>query len=460
MGEKLLVVDDERDICLSLRGILEDEGYKVEDVPDGESALEKMDEETDVVFLDIWLPGMDGLEVLERLRSDFPDTVVVMISGHGSIETAVKAIKQGAFDFIEKPLSLEKVLVTVDKALEYRRVMAENRDLRDQIQQKGVVDISGNSEAVRNLKQIISRVALVNSWVLISGENGTGKEIVARGIHAQSGQADRPMVAVNCAAIPEELIESELFGHEKGAFTGAHDSKRGKFEQADGGILFLDEIGDMSMKTQAKILRILQEQKFERVGGTKTVSVNVRLIAATNKNLEEEIKQGRFRQDLYFRLNVFPIHVPSLRERPEDIPVLLREFIHSFSREHNFKPISFSSGAVRWLQSQAWPGNVRELKNFVERMYILYPGQKIRESMLDPQVAAEGEQEQVQEEEEIVRERFLDNDFKQARADFEAAYLREKLDEFGGNISRMAESIGLERSSLYRKLKSYGIRTG
>jgi two-component system nitrogen regulation response regulator NtrX len=458
MSEKMLIVDDEEGICFSLRGILEDEGYEVEDAPDGEAALEKMDAETDVVFLDIWLPGMDGLEVLDRLRTDFPDAVVVMISGHGNIETAVKAIKRGAFDFIEKPLSLEKVLVTAGKALEFRRIKVENRDLRSQITHKGVTDISGDSAPIRHLRQVIDRVAQVNSWVLITGENGTGKEIVARAIHARSRQADKPMVAVNCAAIPEELIESELFGHEKGAFTGANNSRRGKFEQADGGILFLDEIGDMSMKTQAKILRILQEQRFERVGGGKAIQVNVRVIAATNKDLEQEIKENRFRQDLYFRLNVFPIHVPALRERTEDIPVLLREFVDGFSEEHNFKPISFSGPAIRRLQKQEWPGNVRELKNFVERMYILYPGQEITEAMLGLDIPEGGEE--LQGEEERMLDMLFTDDFKEARAEFEAAYLREKLREFGGNISRAAEAIGLERSSLYRKLKGYGIKTG
>ncbi|MFP4167490.1 MAG: sigma-54-dependent transcriptional regulator [Desulfonatronovibrionaceae bacterium] len=459
MPEKMLIVDDEEDICFSLRGILEDEGYRVEQAPDGESALEKMDRDTDVVFLDIWLPGIDGLEVLDRLRSDFPDAVVVMISGHGNIETAVKAIKKGAFDFIEKPLSLEKVLVTAGKALEFRRIKVENRDLRSQISHKGVTDISGDSAPIRRLRQVIDRVAGVNSWVLITGENGTGKEIVARAIHARSRQASKPMVAVNCAAIPEELIESELFGHEKGAFTGANDSRRGKFEQADGGILFLDEIGDMSMKTQAKILRILQEQKFERVGGRRTIEVNVRVIAATNKDLEQEIKENRFRQDLYFRLNVFPIHVPALRERLQDIPALLQEFVHGFSEEHNFKPISFSRAAVRRLQEMDWPGNVRELKNFVERMYILYPGQEITEDILGLVDQAETGEEPRGEQEHL-QELLHAGDFKEARAEFEAAYLKEKLKEFGGNISRVAEAIGLERSSLHRKLKGYGIKTG
>ena len=456
MAEKLLIVDDEEDIRLSLRGVLEDEGYTIDESPDGETALQKIERDTDVVFLEIWLHGMDGLQLLEKLKADYTDIMEIMILGHGNIETAVKAIKNGAFDFIEKPLSLEKVLVSVGKALEFRKIKLENRTLRNQIKHKGVTDISGKSAVVQNLRQVISRVASVNSWVLITGENGTGKEIVARAIHANSRQADKPMIAVNCAAIPEELIESELFGHEKGAFTGANDSRQGKFEKADGGILFLDEIGDMSMKTQAKILRILQEQKFERVGGGKTIHVDVRVVAATNKDLEKEIQAGRFRKDLYFRLNVFPIHVPPLRERLSDIPVLLREFVDGFSREHNFKPLTFSREAINWLQEQSWPGNVRELKNFIERLYILYPGQEISKAMLAP---GEPDNESFADYDDG-QNIYFGNDFKQARAEFEAAYLRDKLEEFGGNISRMASEIGLERSSLYRKLKGYGIKTG
>ena len=305
---RILVVDDEEDILFSLQGILEDEGHKVWVADTGEKALEILQEqEMDLLFLDIWLPGMDGLEALNRVRQEYNETAVVMISGHGNIETAVDAIKKGAFDFIEKPLSLEKVVITANKALEFSNLKRENLDLRSRIKTEPVQEISGGTESIQNLRLQIERVAPTETWVLISGQNGTGKEIVARNIHMKSKRAKKPMIAVNCAAIPEELIESELFGHEKGAFTGADKSQSGKFEMANHGTLFLDEIGDMSLKTQAKILRILQEQCFERVGGRKTISVNVRVIAATNKDLHREIQEGRFRQDLYYRINVIKI---------------------------------------------------------------------------------------------------------------------------------------------------------
>jgi two-component system, NtrC family, nitrogen regulation response regulator NtrX len=453
---RVLIIDDEKDIRLSLRGILEDEGYDVMEAESGEHGLAMINRSVDLVLLDIWLPGMDGIQVLTRLQEKFPDKPVIMISGHGNIQTAVQAIKNGAFDFIEKPLSLEKVLITSQKALEFSRLRRENRNLRLSTKSLSVRDISGQSKTITELRQIIDQVAPTEIWVLITGENGTGKEIVARSIHIKSKRADQAMVAVNCAAIPEELIESELFGHEKGSFTGASGSKQGKFELADGGSLFLDEIGDMSLKTQAKILRILQEQTFERVGGHRTISVNVRVIAATNKDLHQEIKKGNFREDLYYRLNVFPLTLPPLRERKDDIPILLEEFIQQLSQEHNFKPLIFSSDTIKILKNYPWPGNVRELKNFVERLYILYPGMKVTPAHL-PREIHKGNIDVETDDVFMPSGEDLPEDFKQARSKFEAWFLDNKLKENDGNISKLAEAIGLERSYLYRKLKNYGI---
>ncbi|WP_045211718.1 sigma-54-dependent transcriptional regulator [Desulfonatronovibrio magnus] len=453
---RVLIIDDEEDIRLSLRGILEDEGYEVMDAESGEQALAVINRSIDLVLLDIWLPGMDGLKVLTRLQDKYPDLPVLMISGHGNIQTAVQAIKNGAFDFIEKPLSLEKVLITAQKALEFSNLRRENRNLRLSTKSPQIQKISGKSRAINELRQIIDQVSPTEAWVLITGENGTGKEIVARSIHMGSKRADQALVAVNCAAIPEELIESELFGHEKGSFTGASGSKQGKFELADGGTLFLDEIGDMSLKTQAKILRILQEQSFERVGGYKTINVNVRVIAATNKDLHKEIKNGNFREDLYYRLNVFPLTLPPLRERSDDISLLLSEFVDQLSQEHNFKPLSFSADTTKILKNYPWPGNVRELKNFVERLYILYQGMEVTPDMLPGEFGNKDLQTEMSDN-LFKQGQDLPQDFKQARSKFEAWFLDYKLKEYEGNISKLAEAIGLERSYLYRKLKSYEI---
>jgi two-component system nitrogen regulation response regulator NtrX len=458
MNETILIIDDEEDIRFSLRGILEDEGYQVVDAPDGELGLKVFGEtEPSLVFLDIWLPGKDGLSVLETMQSQAGDVPVVMISGHGTIETAVDAIKKGAFDFIEKPLSLEKVVVTAKKALEFRNLKEENRDLRSRIRERHVHEITGSSEPVIRLKEMIAQVAPTDAWVLITGENGTGKEIVARSIHARSPRAARAMVAVNCAAIPEELIESELFGHEKGSFTGADRSKKGKFELADRGTLFLDEIGDMSLKTQAKILRILQEQCFERVGGSKTIRVDVRVVAATNKDLAAEIKEGRFREDLYYRLRVFPLEVPPLRERQGDIVLILNEFMEGLVREHGFRPMRFSDDALAALQEYSWPGNVRELKNFVERIFILYQGQVVTASMLPGEYRQSQTRGFSASASDSAEGTSVPLDFKTARNEFEIRYLKNKLAECSGNITKLAEAIGLERSYLYRKLKAYNI---
>ncbi len=451
----VLVVDDEVDIQFSLKGILEDEGYKVLVCGSGEEALEILHKEgdIDIIFLDIWLTGMDGLEVLEVVKNRYNDIPVIMISGHGNIETAVQSMKIGAFDYIEKPLSLEKIVVTANKALEFRKLHLENQNLKSKIKKDYIQELTGKSEAIQRLRAQIEKVAPTDAWVLITGENGTGKEIVARSIHRKSKRAKRPMIAINCAAIPEELIESELFGHEKGAFTGADKVHIGKFELAHKGTLFLDEIGDMSLKTQAKILRILQEQAFERVGGTKTIKVDVRVIVATNKDLKKEIEIGRFRKDLYYRLNVFPIHVPALRERKEDIPLLINEFITTFCEENGYKPIKISEEALKLLMSYSWPGNVRELKNIIERLLIMYAGEEITEELLPPEI---------KNKEDLMKEgtlkvKCLSMDFKNAKAEFEKEFLKAKLKEVKGNISKLSEIINLERSYIHKKLKTYGI---
>ncbi len=457
MKPYILVVDDEEDIQLSMTGILEDEGYRVKSASSGEEALKELEqEEPEILFLDIWLPGKDGIELLEPIRNNYPDLPIIMISGHGNIETAVDTIKKGAFDFIEKPLSLEKVVVTANKSLRFKRLEQENQDLRSRVKDDYVQDLTGNSSAIQKLRSQIEKVAPTEAWVLITGDNGTGKEIVARSLHKKSNRYKKPMITVNCAAIPEELIESELFGHVKGAFTGADKSHVGKFELAHNGTLFLDEIGDMSLKTQAKILRILQEQSFERVGGSKTIKVNVRVVVATNKDLVKEMREGRFREDLYYRLNVFPLHVPCLNERAEDIPFLLEEFIHSYCRENGLKPLEMNDQVVEALKKYSWPGNVRELKNFAERMLIMYAGQKIDlehlpTELLDNDSDVGFEQNSLNRFEDPI-------DFKTARAEFEKEFLIKKLNQFDGNVSRLAEAIGLERSYLYRKLKSYGIQ--
>jgi two-component system nitrogen regulation response regulator NtrX len=453
----ILVVDDEEGIRFSLRGILEDEGYEVMEAESGEVALSTLEAQSpSLILLDIWLSGIDGLSVLETVREKWPDIPVIMISGHGSIETAVTAIKKGAFDFIEKPLSLEKVIVCVNKALEFNSIRQENRALKERIESDHTHRLTGESAPIVALRRQIEQVAPTDAWVLITGENGTGKEIVARSIHQQSRRAERPLVAVNCAAIPEELIESELFGHEKGAFTGAESAQAGKFELAHTGTLFLDEIGDMSLKTQAKILRILQEQKFERVGGRKTIMVDVRVIAATNKDLQEEIKAGNFREDLYYRLRVFPLEVPPLRSRGRDVVLLIEEFIARLTKMHGFRAMSFTQEALDCIQRYPWPGNVRELKNFVERMLIVHGGSEVGPEDL-PAEYLQAASSATQNADSAVSPGIMD--FKEARADFEARFLRQKLRECDGNITRLAESIGMERSYLYRKLKSFGIQS-
>jgi len=451
MSHHVLIVDDEKPICSSLEGILGDEGYQVSAVHDGENALKLLeDEDPDLVLLDIWMPGMDGLKVLETVKERLPGLPVIMISGHGSVETAVRATKLGAFDFIEKPLDMDKILLGVRNALELSRLAEENRLLRQRSQ---APRLTGSSPAIEAVRQSIAKVALTDAWVLITGDNGTGKELVAHAVHRQSPRGRHPLVDVNCAAIPEELIESELFGHEKGAFTGAGGRKRGKFDLAHQGTLFLDEIADMSLKTQAKILRILQEQRFERVGGTKTISVDVRVLAATNKDLEAEIAGGRFREDLYYRLNVIPIHLPPLAQRTEDIPQLVGEFLAEMGAKSHQEPKNMTQEALELLMAQPWPGNVRELKNLVERLVILCPSQEIGLAEVEPFVAGRAAAPAA------LSPALAGMDFREARQAFERLYLEEQLGRHGGNVSATAESVGLERSHLHKKLKGLGIKT-
>jgi two-component system nitrogen regulation response regulator NtrX len=450
MFPTILIVDDETTILQSLSGILSDEGYETLTASNGYEALKIIEEESpDLVLLDIWMPGMDGIETLREIKRTNPFLQVVIISGHGTIETAVKATKLGAYHFVEKPLSIEKVVVTINNALNFRRLEEENRFLRKKTLEKH--SITGNSPPIQALKKQIAIAAPTQAWVLITGENGTGKELVARTIHQMSDRPDKPLIDVNCAAIPDELIESELFGHEKGAFTGATTRKRGKFEVADKGTIFLDEIGDMSLKTQAKILRILQEKKFERVGGTRTLSVDVRVLAASNKDLEREIEKGTFREDLYFRLNVIPIEVPPLRNRNEDIPLLIETFLSEFVQEGDCGQKSMTPEAIEHLKAYQWPGNVRELKNLVERLAIMIQSDVIGE---DDIPLSYRHQKAITSDMEFLREDSL----KEAKREFEKAYIQQKLAENNNNISQTADSIGIERSHLYKKIKSFGFR--
>ncbi len=450
----ILIVDDEAGVRASLAGVLRDEGYAVETAESGEACLDLVSRRAfDVILLDIWLPGLDGLDTLERLRQRAIESEVIMISGHGSIEHAVRATKLGAFDFIEKPLSLEKTVLAVRNALRQHQLEAENRALRARVDRRFV--IVGDSAPIRRLREQIAMAAPTNGRVLISGENGTGKELVARQIHALSQRRDGPFVEVNCAAIPEELIESELFGHTRGAFTGAVADRRGKFELAHGGTLFLDEIGDMSLKTQAKVLRALQEQVVEPVGGHQSVRVDVRVLAATNKDLIEEIRGGRFREDLFFRLNVIPIHVPTLRERGDDVLVLARHFIADVAREYGRRLKLLSPEAEDVLRAFRWPGNVRELRNVIERVMIMVPGDTISAAdlaFLGVSAPAVLRGEAAGPPPPVLS-------LYEARDAWERDYIKRVLALNDGNISRTAEVLGVERSNLYRKMKGLGMGT-
>jgi two-component system, NtrC family, nitrogen regulation response regulator NtrX len=482
MKPRILVIDDEAGIRDSLRMILEYEGYEcllAATGPEGLSIAER--ENPDLVFLDIKMPAMDGIEVLERLKARSDSPPIVMISGHATVSTAVEATKKGAFDFIEKPLASDRVLLTVRNAVDQRRLRDENVTLRRAAEARH--EMVGDSPALERVREAIGRAAPTNATVLILGESGVGKELVARAIHRNSLRARERFVQVNCAAIPEELIESELFGHEKGSFTGATEKQIGKFEQADRGTIFLDEVGDMSAKTQAKVLRVLQEGEVERLGSSRTMKVDVRVIAATNKRLEEEIDAGRFREDLYFRLSVIPIHVPPLRERPGDIPLLVKHFTESFNKESSFKPRRFSQDALELLQQQRWRGNVRELRNTVERLLIMSRGDMVeandlRELMrVDPRLGTPGPPAMVpsvasapgQPPPPAQAAEVASNgappaeppakpgtlrEFKEVS---ERAFLVEKLREFGWNISRTAEMLDTPRSNLYKKLEQHQI---
>lgn len=451
--KSILIIDDEPSIRESLKGILQDEGFRPLFAQSGEDGLEIVrDESPDLVLLDIWMPGIDGLETLRRIRENHPEQIVIMMSGHGTIETAVKATKLGAYDFIEKPLSLEKVLLCIQNAVKVGELVEENRSLKAKLAKES--EIIGTSKPMRQLKEQIAIAAPTSGWVLITGENGTGKELVARAIHHLSKRRIKPFIEVNCAAIPEELIESELFGHEKGAFTGATTQRKGKFDLAHEGTLFLDEIGDMSLKTQAKVLRILQERKFERVGGNRTIEVDVRVIAATNKDLAEEIGRGNFREDLYYRLNVLPFHVPPLRERTEDIPLLVSHFLEYFCSKESRENKQMTVNAMEALQNYPWPGNVRELKNTIERLVIMTPQQEISEQQLPTGILSRHES--------VGRPHYAtatseSGTFREAREEFERDFILQKLEENDWNVSRTAEVIEIERSNLHRKIKAFGI---
>ncbi len=463
MTHEILIVDDEAAIRSSLEGILQDEGYRVRQAADGRSALECVRvNRPDVVLLDIWMPGQDGLEVLKQLKQEFPDQLVIMMTGHGTIETAVKATKLGAFDFVEKPLSLEKILVLIANAVGMRQLALENQALRKQVRRGKT--LIGESAVMKQVLERVKRVAPSTGSVLITGENGTGKELVAHLIHALSPRFSRPLIAVNCAAIPEELIESELFGHEKGAFTGAVQMKRGKFDLANGGTLFLDEVGDMSLRTQAKLLRILQEQKFERVGGTQTHSVDVRVIAATNKDLKAMISAGVFREDLYYRLNVVRFSLPALRDRKDDIELLFKHFMKEIAELNGKKPRDLEPAALELLRTYSWPGNVRELHNLVERVVILTPesedGTPLSGSALFSHLnddsdgfALELGEVQSQDLNSEIRE------LKAARQEFEKEFILKTLRQNQWNISKAAGVLGIERSYLHRKMKTFGIES-
>ena len=452
MKYSVLIVDDEAGIRQSLASVLEDEGYATAAVESAEAALEALaGGRFDLVLLDIWLPGMDGLAALEKIRALGSAPLVIMISGHGTIETAVRSTKLGAFDFIEKPLSLEKTLLTLQHAAHEIELTRTNRRLRYELGDR--YRIIGESVPMKALRQQLALAAPTQGRILIYGESGTGKELVAHALHRMSPRADRAFVEVNCAAIPEELIESELFGHVKGSFTGAVEDKVGKFEQADAGTLFLDEVGDMSLRTQSKVLRVIEEQRFQPVGSGKDLRVDVRVLAATNKNLEAEIQKGNFREDLFYRLNVIPFFAPPLREHAEDVPALADYFLAEFARAYGRRPKHFSESALGALERYRWPGNVRELRNLVERMVIMVAGDRIELRHLPPgfhheRTAAGG----------AVSGGF--SNLQEARAAYERDYILRKLEENHGNVSRTAEVLGLERSHLYRKMKSLGIATG
>jgi two-component system, NtrC family, nitrogen regulation response regulator NtrX len=450
MKSRILVIDDEAEIRRSVRMILEYEGYEVLEASSGPEGVASAERDSpDLVFLDIKMPGMDGLDALQRIKATSETLPVVIISGHGTVSTAVEATKAGAFDFIEKPLASERVLVTIRNALDQTRLRDENKSLKRAAEVRH--QMVGESPALRQVWEAIKRAAPTNATVLLLGESGAGKELVARSIHRNSLRSRERFVQVNCAAIPEELIESELFGHEKGSFTGATEKQIGKFEQADHATIFLDEVGDMSPKTQAKVLRVLQEGEVERLGSARTIKVDVRVIAATNKDLEQEIEKGTFRDDLYFRLSVIPIRVPPLRDRAEDIPALVRHFAELFGRDNNRRSPRFTPAALDYLQKARWKGNVRELRNTVERLIIMTPGEVVDVDDLRDIVRVEARTPASDTEKERT------GTLREFKESAERAFLVGKLREHNWNISKTAEVIGTPRSNLYKKLEQYGI---
>jgi two-component system nitrogen regulation response regulator NtrX len=446
MADSILIVDDERGIRETLRAVMEDEGFVAEAVASGEECLKAVERRAyGCILLDVWLPGIDGLETLKQLRAAGSEAGVVIISGHGNVETAVRATKLGAFDFIEKPLSIQKTVLTVRNALRQRRLELINAEMAAGLAKEYAM--VGDSVAMRALRKQISIVAPTDGRVLIYGESGTGKELVARAIHAQSRRCGAPFIELNSAAIPEELVESELFGHVKGAFTGATAAKKGKFELADGATIFLDEVGDMSARVQAKVLRVLEEQRFEPVGSGNAISVDVRVLAATNKRLDLEIEQGNFRPDLFYRLNVIPFELPPLRERLEDVPMLVDYFNQNFSRAYGKKPKQFETEAIEELQNYSWPGNVRELRNTIERVVIMHPAVKVAAADLPPHG-----------KEEAPAASFRFPSFKEATDAYHREFIQRKLEEAEGNVSRAAELMGVDRSHLYRRMRALGIQ--
>ncbi len=447
---RILLVDDELSILKSLSDVLQDEGHEVIAVESGEEALKIYPEvRPDITLLDVWLSGMDGIEVLKKIRETAPEAMVVVMSGHGNIETAVRATKFGAYDFIEKPLSVDKLVIVIQNAIEKRRLEDENRNLREKLVEG--YEIIGETPVIEELKAQIKIAGPSNGRVLIYGENGTGKELIARQIHFYSDRSETPFVEVNCAAIPQDLIESELFGHEKGSFTGATTMRKGKFELADHGTLFLDEIGDMSLATQAKVLRVLQEQTVQRVGGTRSIQVDVRVIAASNKDLVQEIQEDNFREDLFYRLNVIPFNAPPLRERRADIPLLVHHFIDGYARKNGVKAKQILDEAMDLLCRYDWPGNVRELRNIVERIMIMVQKEAIGVAEIPAGIRGGGGEPQVSTYSGSLRE---------VKRAFEIDYVRKKLEEHDWNISRTAKALEVERSHLHRKIKSLGLEEG